>query len=139
MNFIDAHYAFGLAAGGEQALAEQMVSELETELNGTVDPNDSYLEVAASVGLALSSAMIAYANAEYDRAIELILPVRYDIQLVGGSHAQRDLFSQLLIDAAIKTKRLSLARALLAERIALKPNSASTQRLQATVLEALAN
>lgn len=137
MNFIDAHYALGLTLGGEQTVAEQMVSALATELKDAKDPNDSYLEVAADVGLALSSAMIAYANADHARVVELMLPIRYDIQLIGGSHAQRDLFSQLLIDASIKAKRHTLARALLAERRALKPNNIQAERLQATILATL--
>ena len=135
MNFIDAHYVLGLAMGGERAVAEAMVTALELELKQTNDPNDSYLEIAAKVGLVLSSAMTAYANADYDAVVELILPIRYDIQLIGGSHAQRDLFAQMLIDAAIKAKRLALARALLAERVALKPNNAWAQRQVTAVAE----
>ncbi len=138
MNFIDAHYTLGLTAGGKSAAAEQMMASLESELSENKNPHDSYLEVAARVGLALSTAMIAYANGRFDRAVELMLPIRYDIQLIGGSHAQRDLFAQLLIDAAIKADRLRVARGLLAERKALKPNNAATERLQTRVLAALA-
>ena len=46
--------------------------------------------------------------------------------VVGASHAQRDLFSLLLIAAAQKSGRSALARALLAERVELKPHSVAS-------------
>lgn len=42
-------------------------------------------------------------------AIERLAPVRHDMALVGGSHAQRDIFYQLLIDAAHRSGRKDLA------------------------------
>ena len=127
-NFIDAHYALGLAAAGHQSAAAKMINDLADQLSDDWDPNDSHLEVAAKVGFTLSRAMVAYAHDEHAHVVELMLPIRYDIQLIGGSHAQRDLFGQLLIDAAIKSEQLRLARALLAERVALKPNNPAARQ-----------
>jgi hypothetical protein len=41
----------------------------------------------------------------------------------GGSHAQRDVITLTLIEAALRGRQLTLARALLSERTALKPES----------------
>ena len=71
---------------------------------------------------------------DFGRAVDLLHPVRYDIQRIGGSHAQRDLFAQLLIDAAVKAQRIPLARALLAERVALMPNNAPARAVYESVL-----
>jgi len=52
--------------------------------------------------------------------------------MMGGSHAQRDVFWQLLIVSALKSsdkEHNAFARALLYERRALKPSSPLTQRL----------
>ena len=48
-----------------------------------------------------------------------------DLQLapIGGSMAQRDLFAQILIDAAVRGERLGMARSLLSERVARYPGA----------------
>jgi Tfp pilus assembly protein PilF len=51
------------------------------------------------------------------------MPLRYDYQPIGGSHAQRDVFNFYLIDAAIQSGQLILAKSLLAERVAIHSNS----------------
>jgi hypothetical protein len=66
-----------------------------------------------------------------------MLPIRYDYACVGGSHAQRDIFAQYLIEAATRDKQLPLARALLAERVALYPSNRDAWRRYADTLDAL--
>ncbi|HLW93431.1 MAG TPA: tetratricopeptide repeat protein [Roseiarcus sp.] len=78
-------------------------------------------EVTAAVGRRLVDAALAFAEGEYARVIELILPVRHKVIRIGGSHAQRDIVTQTLIAAAERAGEKSLARALLAERLALRP------------------
>ena len=82
-------------------------------------------------------AILAFAKGDYDQAVELLLPVRSDWACLGGSHAQRDIFSQFLIEAALAAKRFPLARSLLAERLALKPHSAGSWLKYAEALTAL--
>ena len=65
--------------------------------------------------------MLAFAAGEDARAVERILPVRYEAIRIGGSHAQRDIVNQTLIAAAQRSGQRSLARALLAERLAERP------------------
>jgi hypothetical protein len=60
----------------------------------------------------------------YDKAVREIYPVRYDMDPMGGSHAQRDIFSMMLTDAAAKGSDPNLALSLFAERTARKPHSA---------------
>jgi len=35
--------------------------------------------------------------------VELLYPVRHDLWMMGGSHAQQDLFFQMLVDAVAQT------------------------------------
>jgi hypothetical protein len=82
-------------------------------------------------------AIAAFAAGDFGRAADLLLPVRYDIWRMGGSHAQRDLFAQTLIAASIAAERWPLARALLAERVALRPASRRSWEQYAEVLRRL--
>jgi len=51
------------------------------------------------------------------------MPVRPIAHRFGGSHAQRDVLSLTLIEAALRAKGARLARALASERTELKPTS----------------
>jgi tetratricopeptide (TPR) repeat protein len=93
--------------------------------------------IARAVGQAVVAAIAAFASGDYGRAADLLLPVRYEIWRMGGSHAQRDLFAQTLIAAAIASGRWPLARALLAERVALRPASRRAWQQYAEVLQRL--
>jgi hypothetical protein len=44
-----------------------------------------------------------------------MMPARRNLWQMGGSHAQRDLFFQLLIDSALKQERRDILRLLLDE------------------------
>ena len=55
--------------------------------------------------------------------------VRDEIVLIGGSHAQRDLFEWMLIDSLIKSGNLNRAKSFLFERTLARPeNTASWHR-----------
>ena len=77
--------------------------------------------VTAEVGRRLVEGMLHYGAGADAEAIEAILPVRYEAHRIGGSHAQRDIVALTLIAAAERSGQWRLARALLAERAALRP------------------
>ena len=54
-----------------------------------------------------------------------------------AAHAQRDVFAQFLIETALKAERWLLASALLAERLAVRPNSRGTWLKYAQTLDNL--
>ncbi|KAM8974502.1 tetratricopeptide repeat protein 38 [Pelodytes ibericus] len=105
-----------------ESLQEVAKSPGENQQHALIDP----------LGLPLCLAFIEFDRGNYDKAVDLMYPVRYQIADIGGSHAQRDLFSQVLIRAAINSnskQHQDLARSLLIERDALRPNSPMTERL----------
>jgi hypothetical protein len=117
--FGDVHYAMALgAAGSDEGLArwrrsgETFAATQETEST-----------VMREVGLALGDAAQAHRRGDYPRATELLLPLRESFRRIGGSHAQRDLFAKLLIDSAVRAGRVDVARELLRERIAARPDN----------------
>lgn len=132
--FADAHFAMALAAGGKQDQAAAMAKSMATaESKGRV----TEAPILAGIGAALGEAILAFRRGDYAAAVERLYPRRGEVRLVGGSHAQRDVFARLLIRAALKAGKAKLARALLAERAARNPNSAWTWKRSAEALEAL--
>ena len=76
-----------------------------------------------SILIPLCEGMIAYEAGEYGEACNILWPIRNELSPIGGSHAQRDLFAQILIDAAVKGGQLGMARSLLSERVARYPGA----------------
>ena len=92
--------------------------------------------MTAEVGRRLIDGVLAFAGEDYTRAIDAILPVRYDAIRIGGSHAQRDIINLTLIAAAERSGRWSLARALLAERAAERPTARVKTQYEAALRHA---
>lgn len=102
--FVDAHYAL---ATGELP---------QGEARGTT------ARVHEAAGRAACEAAIAWRSRDYARVVRRLQPVLGELWRIGGSHAQRDLLTLLLVDAARRSGNDSLARDLLgARRRAIPP------------------
>ncbi len=121
--FTDLHFMLALCRDGRLPKAKQLLASLRsfapTPENGTA----ATMEPAA---IPIAEAILAYATGDYGTAADRLIASRYRWPVVGASHAQRDLFALLLIAAAEKSGRTALARALLAERVELKPHSVAS-------------
>jgi hypothetical protein len=125
--FVDLHYVMALAAAGNDgALRELLASCQRFAASG----KGTEAEVMADVGLPLARAEVAHRAGAYGAAVDHLYPVRRRIKRIGASHAQRDLFEQLLIDAAWRGGRHAEARELLAERLAWRPGNRWGMKLQ---------
>jgi hypothetical protein len=109
--FVDAHYAMAL----------NEVPPLEDK--GTM------ARVHGTVGRALCEAAVAWRRKEHARVIALLAPVRGEVWRVGGSHAQRDLFTLMLMDAAKQSGDAALSRVLHQERARQRPAGRVPARL----------
>ncbi|HXR85430.1 MAG TPA: tetratricopeptide repeat protein [Stellaceae bacterium] len=116
--FGDAHYAMALAAAGGKGFARWRQSS-----EAYAARSETGSTIMREVGLALGEAAEAHRARDYAHATELLLPLREGFRRLGGSHAQRDLFAKLLIDSAVRAGRVDIARELLRERLAARPNN----------------
>lgn len=133
--FTDLHVMLALAAAGRHQDAERLLTSLQ-QFAETSEP--SYMaSTMQPVTIPLCQSMLALYTGNYATAVDLMLPIRYQNACVGGSHAQRDLFAHLLIEAALQAEQWHLARALLAERVAWRPNSRGSWLQYADVLDRL--
>jgi tetratricopeptide (TPR) repeat protein len=130
--FNDLHCAFAAARSPNSGDVGRFRDSLDAyERLGSGDN----LLVTAEVGRRLIDGVLAFAGGDAARAVEAILPIRREAVRIGGSHAQRDIVNLTLIAAAERSGQWSLARALLAERAAVRP----TPRTKARHASALRN
>ena len=97
--FVDAHYA--LALGEVPALHPQGVTG----------------RIHADFGRKLCEAMVAWRAKDHTRVLERLASARQSLRQVGGSHAQRDLFTLILLDSATRSGNESVAKAIREERL----------------------
>jgi tetratricopeptide (TPR) repeat protein len=132
--FTDLHNVMALARGGERGAAEALVASLERFAGR---PDDYEAALVRPLVAPVAHAILAFCAGEPGTCVDLLLPLRHDLQPMGGSHTQRDVFHQLLLEAAIRAGRLDSARALAAERVTLRPASVHNWRRYAHVMERL--
>jgi len=61
-------------------------------------------------------------------AVEHLLPARFDLWKMGGSHAQRDVIDWTLAEAAVRAGQRDIALSLAHERLATRPESVPNRR-----------
>lgn len=128
--FNDLHFLMASLGAKESRTSQRLLEGLQ-ELAKKPGDNQQH-QLAGTIGIPMCQAMMAYNQGNYNQAMELLYPLRYRIVDIGGSDAQRDLFNQLLIHAAMKSENKhhqKLGRCLLVERDAVRPNSPLTHRL----------
>jgi hypothetical protein len=89
------------------------------------------------VALPACEGLYRYARGDYDRAWQWLAGSVPRIAEVGGSHAQRDLFEQILVDAAVKSGRLISAQQMLELRRKMDAGGVPVNRALAAVYQQL--
>ncbi|XP_061631255.1 tetratricopeptide repeat protein 38 isoform X4 [Phyllopteryx taeniolatus] len=128
--FNDLHFLM-VSVGARETGASQRLLEGLQELAKTPGDNQQH-KLAGTIGVPMCQALMEYGEGNYPQTVELLYPLRYSMVHIGGSDAQRDVFNQLLIHAALKSENKHhqrLGRCLLVEREAARPNSPLTDRL----------
>jgi tetratricopeptide (TPR) repeat protein len=110
--FADLHYMLSLCGGERQEAAAGLISRMSTAKSELCETQ----RIIAHPGLRLAKGMHAFASGEYANAWLNLRDARADLQAIGGSHAQRDVFQRVCIEAAIRGGYLDAAEGLLSER-----------------------
>ena len=111
--FNDLHAMMAFAMAGRAADADQLVRDLDWTIEHTTGINRA---MTLDVGRSVCAALRAFGDERYARTIELLEPVRDIANRFGGSHAQRDVLTLTMIEAARRSGQPSLARHYAAER-----------------------
>jgi hypothetical protein len=129
--FNDMHAMMAFVGSGREVRARGLLDVLLR----TLDQGGTNATMTRDVGLPVCRAIQAFGRGNYRAAIEELMPVRQIAHRFGGSHAQRDVLSLTLIEAAFRAKDARLARALASERTELKPTSPFNWTLTARARE----
>lgn len=131
--FLSLHYIYALARAGMPE-ADEMLHGFERMAR---EAPPASRQMWAEVALPCARGLIAYAEGRWTAAAHDLGAAVPRVWETGGSHAQRDLFEQLWIDALIKAGRLSAAQQALEMRRGFEPDSVPGNRALATVYTAL--
>jgi hypothetical protein len=138
--FLTLQYLYGLARAG-RCQAETL---METVRRYAASAPQFSRAVWQEVALPACEGLYAYARGDYAHAWHRLAPAVPRMREAGGSHAQRDLFEQILLDAAFRSGRLTAAQQMLEQRRSADPFGVPVNTALASVyaklgLEALAD
>jgi len=122
--FNDLHALLCFRLAGEDTQAEELLCAAQKNYVLAVP--------MMATGMSVLIGLNAFCKGHDADALESLLPVFYELYRIGGSHAQRDLVQQVVVEAALRARQWSVARALLAERLQLRDSAphAFTRQVQ---------
>jgi hypothetical protein len=127
--FLTLQYLYGLARSGRPEAATLLAT-----VRGHAESAPHFdREVWQSVALPAAEGLYAYARQEYDSAWHHLSSAMPRLAEIGGSHAQRDLFEQIMLDAAVKGGRLNAAQQMLELRRVHDPHGVPVNSTLAAV------
>jgi hypothetical protein len=130
--FTQPHWMLALAAAGRDEAARRLLAAL----GAAGEADDTLATVHAAVTRPLAAAVLAHRRGEWAAALDYLFPVRNDLHRLGGSHAQRDVFRQMLADAAARAGRTDALRIVLAEERAHRALPLAARRGYAALVAA---
>lgn len=95
--FNQMHVALGLAGTKRFDWAQMYLDELRSR----VKPDRP--GILGEVGIPLVEGLLAHAKGEYTRTVACLLPIKDRIITIGGSNAQREIFTDVLLDACLRS------------------------------------
>lgn len=116
LTFADMHYMLALIGEDRQEGAARLTASVVRQSQTRGD----MANVMTLPGLALSEGLTAFGAADYGKAFAHMKAAQPHFQAMGGSHAQRDVFERLTIEAGLRAARLAEAETLIRSRTALR-------------------
>ncbi len=114
--FADLHYQLALAGAGKKGAQTAMTARFAHDAQQAGD-------MAARVtnpGVAALAGLNAFAEGRYGDAFTQLAAARPQMQCIGGSHAQRDVFERMTIDAGLRAGHLDAVEGILMARLDLR-------------------
>lgn len=131
--FLTLQYLYGLARAGRPQAGTLLAAVRQAALGAPDHVRETWREVA----LPAAEGLVAHTRGDYAGALRGLRAALPRLAEIGGSHAQRDLFEQLILDALIHADRLSEAQQALELRRGFDPDGVPLNRALADVYDRL--
>ena len=131
--FLTLQYLYGLARAGRPE-AETLLAAVR---RAALEAPDFVRETWREVTLPAAEGLVAHTRGDFTGALRGLRAALPRLAEIGGSHAQRDLFEQLILDALIRADRLSEAQQTLELRRGFDPDGVPLNRALADVYDRL--
>ncbi|WP_298837507.1 tetratricopeptide repeat protein [uncultured Roseobacter sp.] len=128
--FADLHYMLALTGADRPDAIADMTARFARDAAQEGEMQSRY----ADPGVAALAGLNAFAEGRYDAAFADLAAARPAMQTIGGSHAQRDVFERLTIDAGLRAGRYDATETILHDRLARRAGRAdrfTTSRMEA--------
>ena len=120
--FRDAHAALAFAGGSDDASMDRLLDRLR-------HAGEAGNPLASEVTLPLVKGIGAFAHGEYTEAVAQMEPVFPQLARIGGSHAQREVFEDTLLEAYLRAEEYDKAENMLRARLNTRGSTRDTFRL----------
>ena len=132
--FLDLQYLYGLARAGEQSAVTEMLASLEDRAE---QASASEREAWADCAVPAAHGLAAHAKGDFAEAARLLGQAVPHLTPIGGSIAQRSLFSAIHLDALIRSGWNDAALKILQAGDRERPTVPATKRALADLLRKL--
>ncbi len=110
--FADLHYMLALTGERKPEATGKMLQRIARDAKSNCEMGSRM----SDPGIAAAEGLEAFGEARYAEAFHKLAQARGGMQRAGGSHAQRDVFERMTIDAGIRAGLLDQAEAILDDR-----------------------
>lgn len=129
--FADLHYMLALSGTNRETPRQKMANRFNKNARLSGEMATRYLDP----GTAALAGLSAFAEGRYHDAFINLATARPAMQSIGGSHAQRDVFERITIDAGLRSGCFDQTEAILQDRLNLR--AGCIDRFTATRMENL--
>ena len=112
--FADLHYLLSLIGGNRPDAIKTLLHRMSRDAARAETEAERIFD---RPGMSAANGLEAYGEGRFAEAFVNLVSVRSEMQNIGGSHAQRDVFERLTIEAAIRAGMLDCAQALIRDRV----------------------
>jgi hypothetical protein len=123
--FLDLQYLYGLARAGRLQEARALLAAIERH---ALRLQGDEAIVWQRVCVPVARGLLAHARGDWKTAVEGLGHALPRMVEIGGSHAQRDLFAQVHLDAMVKSGHVAGAQNLLQPQVNAQPESKRLRR-----------
>ncbi|MEP3297418.1 MAG: tetratricopeptide repeat protein [Pseudoruegeria sp.] len=113
LTFADMHYMMALVGDKRADAATRLTARIAKDASADTE----VALVMRDPGVAVTQGLAAFSDGNYDTAFAHLHAARPRLQSMGGSHAQRDVFERVTIEAGLRAGSLDATKDLLEQRI----------------------